>query len=467
MEITQTKVGAEINLTANDVESAVMQFICSCHPSFSRGHSITVPGAVALTAQCIKAVRPSVAGVNDIGVAGQLGFGVGICPGPLPEGMGRGIGTHDITSADYGNYAFADGSTMVWVPAFYYKYGTGTNGLLPNIVDVKSIHAFADEAAANSAGYALHRAFVDDGQIQAGFFVDKFLCSNNNGVASSIKNAKPLSTYESHNPISGLTGSPDNAYYGTVAAAKTRGADFFVSSRFIFSALALLSLAHASATADTEYCAWHDPDNNFPKGCNNANLKDNFDSSVVYQGDGYGSCGLTGSATPFAKTTHNGQESGVADLNGLMWEVTPGITSDGEQFFAMAPSVAMKSLTSGDKSASDIWGKKAIATNYQPLGLEESGYSKVGSTSPVFSAATSSADEGYHMTALGIPAAGGTRESGGLFSGAQWHYTNKALCPISGGYWSDGSNAGVWAFDLNNGRGDSNYYVGFRSALYL
>lgn len=37
------------------------------------------------------------------------------------------------------------------------------------------------------------------------------------------------------------------------------------------------------------------------------------------------------------------------------------------------------------------------------------------------------------------------------------------LCVISGGNWNNGGNAGVWALNLNNVRGNSNNNVGFRS----
>ena len=37
------------------------------------------------------------------------------------------------------------------------------------------------------------------------------------------------------------------------------------------------------------------------------------------------------------------------------------------------------------------------------------------------------------------------------------------MCPISGGNWNNGSNASVWAFNLNNVRSNSNNNVGFRS----
>jgi hypothetical protein len=37
------------------------------------------------------------------------------------------------------------------------------------------------------------------------------------------------------------------------------------------------------------------------------------------------------------------------------------------------------------------------------------------------------------------------------------------LCAISGGNWNNGSNAGVWAFNSNNARSNSNNKYGFRS----
>jgi hypothetical protein len=37
------------------------------------------------------------------------------------------------------------------------------------------------------------------------------------------------------------------------------------------------------------------------------------------------------------------------------------------------------------------------------------------------------------------------------------------MCPISGGNWNNASNAGVWALNLNNVRGNSNNNVGFRA----
>jgi len=302
--------------------------------------------------------------VNHIGAPGHLGFGVGICP-TLTAGFAPLAGTFAIGSDEYGNYRYSDGSVMVWVPAFYERYGHADNPTFAahgvNSVDVKPLSAFPDQATAEAAGYSLHRAFIDGGEVCPGFMVDKYLCSNNSGKASSIKLGAPLSSNVAHNPFSGLTGAPTNNYGGAFAAAKTRGSQFFPASRFIWSALALLSLAHGQAATSTAACAWYDAAGviNFPKGNNNNALKDQNDNTVTFTSDGYTTSGanpaLTGSASNFAKTAHNGQGCGVVDLNGNMWEITPGLTcvatekaiTGATQTNPVALTVAAHGLTTG------------------------------------------------------------------------------------------------------------------------
>lgn len=271
--------------------------------------------------------------INHIGTPGAVGFGVGICPA-LPAGYTALAGTYALGSDEYGNYRYQDGSIMVWVPAFYYRIGHpdaptyARDGA--NAVETRPIQAFADRTAAAAAGFALHRAFIDGGEIVPGFMYDKYRCSNNGGIASSIKNGAPLSSAAAHNPFSGLNGAPANNYGGAFAAAKTRGTQFFPASRFMRSALALLALAHGQAANTAASCAWFDANRvtNFPKGNNNNAFKDVNDTSVTYTHDGYvsGNSGLTGSGVPFAKTTHNGQACGIADLNGNMYTIEPGLT---------------------------------------------------------------------------------------------------------------------------------------------
>ena len=429
-----------------------------------------------------QAIFAASAAINSIGTMGAAGFGVGICPmEQLPAGMVPLNGATNPLSDNYGNYQYLDGSVMVWVPAFYYKWGTGSNGLAVNVIDIKAYSAYADVATANAAGYALHRAFYDGGAVQAGFFIDKYQASNNGGVASSIKMGNPLSSNSAHNPFSGLTGTPTNAYHGAIVAAKTRGAQFFPTSRFIHAAMAMLSYAHAQASSSTTYCAWYGSTTNYPKGNNNNALRDTNDTSVIWVSDGYSNAGKTGSAgfgggsgNVFAKSTHNGQNCGVADLNGNMWEINLGLTSDGTNIYVMNTAVAMKSVTSGNTLATDAWGATGIAAMYTNLGatyqsLTDSDTVKLfGSANQVFSAATSGND--WNAAGLGIPLSGGTGGSNAFGNDGLWDYApsgRNQMCPVSGGDWSNGSNAGVWALALTAVRGNSASYVGCRAASYL
>ena len=409
--------------------------------------------------------------VGSIGAPGQQGFGVGIAPS-LPNGFSAMYGTTDPASDNYGNYVYSDGSVMVFIPAFFYKYGTGSNGLALNVVDVKSFSAFADVGTAAASGYALHRAFYNGGSIRPGVFVDKYLASNNNGVASSVKVGNPLSSAADHNPFSGLVGSPGNYCGAAIRAAKTRGTQFFCNSRFIHAALALLANAHASAATSTAFCAWYSASGtNFPKGNNNNALGDVNDPTLSFVSDGYPNASKTGSANFFARTTHNGQNNGVCDLNGNMWEINLGMTSNGTNFYLLKTSADVSALTDGTSLATDAWGASGITQNYDSIGatyesLTASNSNKpFGSASQVLSAATSGT--AWAAAGAGIPLATGTGGSNQFGNDYMYDARPNELCAISGGSWGDGSNAGVWALALGGVRGASNILVGFRAASYL
>lgn len=416
-------------------------------------------------------------GINNIGVMGGPGFGVGIAP-RVPTGFTPAGGYTDVLSDGYGCYVYSDGSVMRWVPAFFYKWGTGSNGFAVNDVDIKPFGAYETVAKANADGYALHRAFYDGGAVKEGVFVDQFLCSNNLGTASSLKNGKPLSSSESHNPVAGLTGSPSNINASFIAAAKTRGADFFCSSIFIFKALALISYAHGRASNNNTYCKWYsDTTTNFPKGCNNNALGDANDGDLSFVSDGFDNAAKTGSANLLARTTHNGQNSGIADLNGCMWEVCPGLTMDGsttaDNFYVLKTGVAMKDVTAGTTLATDLWGATGYAALYDNLGVmsDFTGTAlnftdrtlSMGSASQVLSHATSGT--AWKMAGAGVPVAvGGTNAFG---NDGIYDYSTDQMLPIAGGGWSRGSAAGVWAVNLHFSRTHSNTDYGFRAALYL
>ena len=277
--------------------------------------------------------------VNNIGVPGQAGFGVGVCPA-APNGYAPLAGCTNRHSANYGNYQYSEGSIIVWIPAFFMRLGHvdnptyGAYGV--NSVSVVPIGTFPDDATANAEGYYRHRAFINAGADQLGFFRDKYDCSQNGTIASSIANAMPLVS----GPAAGQVGfsvctangqTPGNFYYGALQAAKSRGNKFFPESAFIADALCRISEAHAQHADSSTYCAWYDGTGvkNYPKGCDNNALSCGVDLTVTFTTAGassYPNMPLAGSGVPFAKTTHNGQACGCTGVAGDLYKINIGMT---------------------------------------------------------------------------------------------------------------------------------------------
>jgi len=424
---------------------------------------------------------------------GTVDFGVGVFSGTLPVGVAAMVGTTTSGHANYGNYLVANSqSVMVWIPSFYYK--------ITNDTDAPFYGTKVEISATAATGFVIHRAFIDGGQIKSGFFVDKYLWSNaaadgtdntntTGGIAASIASRRPVSTATVNNRISFLTGNsqtPANTYGGCYAAAKSRGDDFAVISFFVHSALAMLSLAHQQALLDgagapidgaTTYAAWMDVAPYAPKGCNDNARGDVEDEEISYTTSGYSSQPLTGSGTPFAKTTHNGQACGVADLNGAMWEVCAGFTNVGgptaSTYYILKEAIALKDLVDATSGALGAFG----ATPYDLMDAvwwtdANSYYYHGKDTNLVLSGETSRSALGYHLTACGLMvdanAGSTTQVDTNSFGGDGFYrkHTNLAA-PCVGGHWSNSSHAGVWALHAWYSRTSSYNYSGSRAVLYM
>lgn len=437
---------------------------------------------------------------GQIGTQGGQGFGVGEYSGTLPSGFSAMTGTSDKVSANYGNYQYSDGSIMVFVPRFYYRIGNAASPRYAtygaNAIDIVGIDTYATEAAANTAGYAMHRAFKDGGADKSGFFIDKYLASKNGTTScKSVANGVPISltttaTYTNSNGMTTGEGSCTGIYVDAVLLARSRGVGTFnVASVFMYSALAMLALAHAQASSNTTYCAWYDATNNFPKGCNNNALADTNDAGVTFTtaGDsGSANKPKTGSGSPFAKTTHNGQACGVADLNGVLYQVMLGITNAGANAtdttqktdgnaYVLKTSVALSSLTYGWNGTNDAWGDTTnLATKYDletglfPWGATI-GWTYFGSGSnQVFSGATSGIS--WKRTACGIQnATSGADATGTSQFGNDgcYQYNRANLFALSAATsWDSAANAGVFCRAWNNYRSNAGSGVGFRAGCY-
>jgi len=242
----------------------------------------------------------------NIGVAGTMGFGVAAMKDELvPAGYVKLTGHADVAHPNYGLIMDLKGSVLEYIAPFTYKM-TG------NVISISPIAV---------TGNVTPRAFIDSPN---GFLHFKYMAGNEGGKMVSKQNLDPLSTNSAHNPISALVSAPANNYAGFIDACRADG--YKTPTIFEWIALQLIALAQSQSGASTALCAYNDVLPYFPKG-NLANaLSDVNDTSVTFTASGYSNASLTGSGSNFAKTTHNGQDCGIADMTGNMWKIVTGLT---------------------------------------------------------------------------------------------------------------------------------------------
>lgn len=410
----------------------------------------------------------------SIGSAGQQGFGVGVYGGDPADLTAMGLapmeGCEDPTSDNYGNYIHTNGSIMCCIPAFCYRLGKNTApSYKRDVVDALEIKdatkfpQFSHDAVFSSPDFGddwiLHRAFVDGNKLKNAFFIDKYLCSNVNGRATSVKNAdwlmccddttKPYFTKH----ISGTVGQA----YDAITLSRARGDYYSLVTCYQWSAISLLSLAHGQAATSADVCAWYDEfhTTNFPKGATKEYGLDFNDNSVKYTYHSYkNTFAKTGSGTPFNKTTHNGQASGVADVAGMCNQWTIGACNPEQATVGL-----MDTTTTAHEITQDNVVNQNLHTSYFTGFYEEyKGFNGVRN-------GTSDLDW------VGAGIVPRTAETSALFGSDVYqesYATSSGLKVGLGDAW--GQDAGIfcrsWAGISSNHWYKESFYFGFRSAAY-
>ena len=432
-----------------------------------------------------------------IGIQGKKGFSVAPTTEPFALlGLAEMTGTNVIGSDNYGNYIHTNGSIVCWCPKAYYRVGSSESPRFAtygaNALDIVGAETFSTTAEANTAGYALHRAFINAGAEQSGFFIDKYMNSKDGTTASkSVFGGVPISlaTTAGYTVSSGMTGCTGRLA-DAVVLSKARGTRWNTATAFMYGYLAMVSVAQAQAATSTADVAWYDPTGvkNYPKGCNNNALSDVDDTTVKYAsaGDsGDTNKPKTGATANFAKTTHNGSNNGVADLNGGMYEVTIGITNFGSSatastaitnntIYVLKHSTDIATLTAGWNGATDVWGNAAnLANKYDsvtsphPLGSSAETVYWGNGTNAVLQNDLS----GVNRDVCGfIPKnSSSTGATGANLFGNDYLYKNNVqnMVPLACGYWSHSTTTGVFYRYFYAGRSDSYGYYGFRASAYF
>lgn len=411
---------------------------------------------------------------STVGSAGQQGFGVGVYGGDPADLTAMGLtpmeGCADPTSDNYGNYIHTNGSIMCCIPAFCYRLGKDTAPSYRRdgedaleIKDATEFPQFSHDAVFSSPDFGndwiLHRAFVDGNKLKSAFFIDKYLCSNVNDQAASVKNAdwlmccnnttKPFFTKS----ISGTVGQA----YDAITLSRARGDYYSLVTCYQWSAISILSLAHGQAATSADACAWFDAKRtaNFPKGATKEYGWDYSDDSISYTYHSHStSFAKTGSGTPFNKTTHNGQASGVADVAGMCNQWTIGSCNPENAIVWL-----MNTTTTAHEITKDNVVNQKLHTAYP---------TRFGDGCKVFSGIRNGTS-GLNWEGAGIVPR--TSSLNALFGddGYQEFYCSPNGLKVGlGNAW--GQDAGIfcrsWKSFINSRWHIDSFYFGFRSAAY-
>jgi hypothetical protein len=342
--------------------------------------------------------------LQTIGLAGEIGFGVGATEDKdLLKGWTKLEGHNNPEHKNYGNVLDNNGSVMVWIPKFYFKWTK------KNKCKISSVE---------QDGYVLHRAFIDGGAEQIGFFIDKYECGNENGMFTSEEDLEPCSTY-GNSSISHLNNNPNSNLGGLYKAAKTRGNKHFLTTLFIWNALGMLTYA------------------------NNGNKLEQM-------------------------KFHNNQKCGVKNIDPSRYEVAAGLAklNDEDGIFKV---FKLNSAAAELESDTEAYNKDFYDDLDLTKFIGDGGWKYTSDKTTAFKMSDDIYSKDYLKTCMGIPRTKAlSDDSNERFSKAGvYRYARNELACIVGGYWSFSSYAGVFAMYLNSYRTSSYYYVGGRASVYL
>jgi hypothetical protein len=470
-----------------------------------------------------------------IGLAGLMGFGVGCCPPELlPDDMALLPGTEDRFSPNYGTYIhLPSASIQCFIPAHYMDVQAPGNTNAPDYGTKVVI------SSTQSGNAVLPKAFQNAGGNLAGVFIDKYQGSNCRPDGSGLPNSttgdpgelpntggifasRPLHWPVSATAISGtlrssfslcdsnalnaaITVAPANNLGGAWQLCKTRGADFAPIPIWVRSQIAFLSLAHAQALLDTNgdpiagattNAAWMDVAPYAPKGNNSGGADVNKTSLQFARTDiagaagsgwaGEGNRAFTGAArisgaSAVEHTTHNGQLSGIVDIQGNQFDAAPGLTAvgTGAGGFRLFPTSGDWTATSSNTSITGEAGVISLAAETAPgdddgvwwaaAAVNNFLVAHAGGTfhpSSGFSDATLRA-----MTESMLPRKLGTaltQTGTNIFGGDRFRSARvNTLLPRVGGDWSTAANSGVFEVALDTFATLDFFIIGARAVRLL
>ena len=313
---------------------------------------------------------------------------------------------YDYTSKKWANAKTSDGSMWVWIPRYAYSITSGYHSSSAGNIDVEFMKGLTNETSTgrttfqNSSGkgnWNIHPAF-NYGQTVSGIWVAKFEASRSNATSSSAGSNNTIKIQPGVQSWRSIT--VNDIYTNCLNYNKTLNSHMMKNDEW--GAVAYLSKS---------------------KYGKNAEVTINNNSSY-YTGGGSGNAYVSNVGQSTTGTVY-----GVYDMSGGAWEYVAGYVNNGNGNLTSYGS----SLVNGDAKTKNVYNKASSDNNTNNY----------------------NANSGKYGDAVYETSANGNSSNGSWYGDYSYFpYTSYPFF-IRGGYYDDGTDAGVFYFDSSSGGSSS------------
>jgi type II secretory pathway pseudopilin PulG len=324
---------------------------------------------------------------------------------------------YNYESKQWANARTVDGSMWVWIPRYEYKIPTRSS-----TAQTVAVNFIPTTQTTPTSGYTIHPAFTFGSTGLAGIWVAKFEASGSTSSINVVPEVSSLRSVSINDIFTAcLSMATNTAKYGW----STTNLDTHLMKNVEWGSVAYLTQSTYGKNSEV----WINPDSNYTTGRAGTSVSaSSTTSTYAYNNATYG-----------VQASTTGNVYGIYDMSGCAWEYVAGYVNNGNANL----STYGNSLYTAGSQYKDVYTSSGdtMAGNYS------ANASKVGDA--VYETSTSS-DSPYTNSWF-----------------ADYSYMPYSSGPffVRGGYYSDTTSAGVFAF-ISIG-GSANSSIGFRPVVAL
>ena len=292
-------------------------------------------------------------------------------------------------------------------------------------------------------------AFIVDGQEKDVLYMSKYINIIVNDRAYSLPMKDPAANLD---------------FDRALTVCRNKGAGWHLTTNAFWAAVAL----------------WCKKNGTMPRGNNNygQDYAHTYEKDVPTYKGGDGAIYRTATGSGPASWYHNYNMSGIADLNGNVWEWVSGLRLNNGEIQIIPYGNAMKADCNMSETSTEWKAIKADGTLVNPGTAETLKYDYANNKITLSTALTGQSDTlkntnfenialASNVSVPNILKALGLYPDGTGYDGDNvWINNSGERLPFRGGLWSNSADAGVFALHLSYARTRAYINVGFRAAFY-